>query len=226
MELVLPVSISCLCRKTFALALPLPLSKTPFVKTPNKVDFPESTFPTVVMRNSKCFASLGKTCLTSMHFACAFFLPVFLSKASDTFAPNCFAMFSNVSMESFISSSLIPRTVPSSSTPISYKHSPLPSFNRHRSCVVSLSKVRCDGFTRWRLYSTLPSSHSGSNSKSKGVVGDAFASSRNVNALSSFSSSIFFFVVVVLSSVSLSLDHLLSLSLSLSLSRARKSFLY
>ena len=45
-------------------------------------------------------------------------------------------MFSNVSTESFISSSLIPARS-SSSTPISYKHSPLPSFNRHRSCVVS-----------------------------------------------------------------------------------------
>ena len=98
---------------------PLPLSKRLFVKTPIKVDFPRvDTFPAVVMRNSKCFASLGKLVSRACTSRAHFFYPSF-SPALGHFRSNCFAMFSNVSTESFISSSLIPRTVPSSSTPIS-----------------------------------------------------------------------------------------------------------
>lgn len=45
-ELVRPDSISCLCRNNFCLACPLPLSNSPCVSTPRRVDLPASTFPT------------------------------------------------------------------------------------------------------------------------------------------------------------------------------------
>ena len=44
--LVLPDSISCLCRKSFCRAWPRPLSNSTWVKTPSRVLFPASTFPT------------------------------------------------------------------------------------------------------------------------------------------------------------------------------------
>lgn len=44
--LVLPDSISCLCLKSFNLASPLPLSSSPWVRTPNSVLLPASTLPT------------------------------------------------------------------------------------------------------------------------------------------------------------------------------------
>lgn len=52
-ELVLPDSISCLCLNNFCLEWPLPLSSSPWVNTPNKVDLPASTFPTTATRISK-----------------------------------------------------------------------------------------------------------------------------------------------------------------------------
>ncbi len=42
---VRPVSISCLCRKSFCRAIPRPSSSTPCVKTPRSVDLPASTLP-------------------------------------------------------------------------------------------------------------------------------------------------------------------------------------
>lgn len=50
---VRPVWISWRCLKRLSLALPRPLSSSPCVKTPNKVDFPESTFPSTATRRSK-----------------------------------------------------------------------------------------------------------------------------------------------------------------------------
>lgn len=45
-ELVRPVSISCLCRNSLCRACPLPLSSSPCVNTPSRVDLPASTLPT------------------------------------------------------------------------------------------------------------------------------------------------------------------------------------
>lgn len=45
-ELVLPVSASCLCRNSRLRACPLPLSSSPCVNTPSRVDLPASTLPT------------------------------------------------------------------------------------------------------------------------------------------------------------------------------------
>lgn len=42
---VLPVWISCKWRNKFSLARPLPLSCSPWVRTPSNVDLPASTFP-------------------------------------------------------------------------------------------------------------------------------------------------------------------------------------
>ena len=139
----------------------------------------------------------------------------------ETFADNCFAIFSLTSPRRIlISSSLIPRTNPSSSTPISYKHSPPPSFNRHNSCVVSFSKFLADGFTRCRLYSTEPSSDSGlsrkssyEDSKSNGDVGDAlfslsFSLLLLLLLLDSFSFSSFLVVEKLQRSLQLLFEHL------------------
>lgn len=46
MDEVLPLSDSWAKLNTFSLELPLPLSSMPFVSTPTRVLFPESTFPT------------------------------------------------------------------------------------------------------------------------------------------------------------------------------------
>lgn len=51
--LVLPDSASCLWRKSFCLACPLPLSSSLWVKTPSNVDFPASTFPTTATLNKQ-----------------------------------------------------------------------------------------------------------------------------------------------------------------------------
>ena len=50
---VRPVWISCRCLKRLSRALPRPLSSSPCVRTPNRVDFPESTFPSTATRRSK-----------------------------------------------------------------------------------------------------------------------------------------------------------------------------
>lgn len=50
---VRPVWISCRCLKRFSLVLPRPLSSSPCVKTPNRVDLPESTLPSTATRKSK-----------------------------------------------------------------------------------------------------------------------------------------------------------------------------
>lgn len=47
--LVLPDSCSCLWRNSFIRASPRPLSSSPWVNTPSKVDFPASTFPTTAI---------------------------------------------------------------------------------------------------------------------------------------------------------------------------------
>ncbi len=44
--LVRPLSISCLCLKSFCRAKPRPLSSSPWVSTPSRVLLPASTFPT------------------------------------------------------------------------------------------------------------------------------------------------------------------------------------
>ena len=51
-EEVRPVSASCLCLNSLWRARPRPLSSSPWVKTPSKVDFPASTFPTTAQRIS------------------------------------------------------------------------------------------------------------------------------------------------------------------------------
>lgn len=50
---VRPDWISWRCLKRFSLALPRPLSSSPCVKTPNRVDFPESTLPSTATRKSR-----------------------------------------------------------------------------------------------------------------------------------------------------------------------------
>lgn len=49
--LVRPLSISCLCLKSFWRAKPLPLSSSPCVSTPSRVLLPASTFPTTATLN-------------------------------------------------------------------------------------------------------------------------------------------------------------------------------
>lgn len=52
---VLPVWISCRWRNKFSLARPLPLSSSPWVRTPSNVDLPASTFPsTASLRSINC----------------------------------------------------------------------------------------------------------------------------------------------------------------------------
>lgn len=50
---VRPVWISCRCLKRFSRARPRPLSNSPCVRTPSRVDFPESTFPSTATRRSR-----------------------------------------------------------------------------------------------------------------------------------------------------------------------------
>lgn len=50
---VRPVWISCRCLKRLSRARPRPLSSSPCVRTPSRVDFPESTFPSTATRRSK-----------------------------------------------------------------------------------------------------------------------------------------------------------------------------
>lgn len=58
--LVLPLSISCLCRKRLILALPRPSSSTPRVSTPRVEDFPASTLPTTAVLTSMiCSIDVG-----------------------------------------------------------------------------------------------------------------------------------------------------------------------
>lgn len=55
---VRPVWISCRCLKRLSLARPRPLSSSPWVRTPRRVDFPESTLPSTATRRSKnCWQS-------------------------------------------------------------------------------------------------------------------------------------------------------------------------
>jgi hypothetical protein len=58
-ELVLPVSISCLCLNKPTRARPRPSSKAPRVSTPSVVDFPESTFPTTAHLTSGVDSTVG-----------------------------------------------------------------------------------------------------------------------------------------------------------------------
>lgn len=57
---VRPVWISCKCLKRLSLALPRPLSSSPWVKTPSRVDLPESTLPRTATRRSKNWWAGGK----------------------------------------------------------------------------------------------------------------------------------------------------------------------
>lgn len=50
---VLPVWISCRCLNRLRRARPRPLSSSPCVRTPSRVDFPESTFPRTATRRSR-----------------------------------------------------------------------------------------------------------------------------------------------------------------------------
>lgn len=50
---VRPVWISWRCLKRLSLALPRPLSSSPCVKTPSRVDLPESTLPITATRRSR-----------------------------------------------------------------------------------------------------------------------------------------------------------------------------
>ncbi|TNN37026.1 hypothetical protein EYF80_052814 [Liparis tanakae] len=50
---VRPVWISCRCLKRLSLARPRPLSSSPCVSTPSRVDFPESTLPSTATRRSR-----------------------------------------------------------------------------------------------------------------------------------------------------------------------------
>lgn len=50
---VRPVWISCRCLKRLSRVLPRPLSSSPCVKTPNRVDLPASTLPRTATRRSK-----------------------------------------------------------------------------------------------------------------------------------------------------------------------------
>lgn len=57
---VLPDWISCRCRNRLRRARPRPLSSSPCVRTPNRVDFPESTFPSTATRRSKNYGKKSK----------------------------------------------------------------------------------------------------------------------------------------------------------------------
>ena len=121
-ELVLPLSSSCLCRNTPPRASPRPLSKPPFVSTPKTVDFPESTFPNVVILISLCSLEHGRRRTKNV----AHRFPVFVrrSHTTDTSHSMASAIRFNVATLSSISRSLNPNAVPSSSTPKSYNASP------------------------------------------------------------------------------------------------------
>lgn len=63
--LVRPDSISCLCRKSFWRANPLPLSSSPCVNTPSKVLLPASTLPTTATLHRKYkVIHLSNSCIT------------------------------------------------------------------------------------------------------------------------------------------------------------------
>lgn len=70
---VRPVWISCKCLKRLSLALPRPLSSSPWVKTPNRVDLPESTLPRTATRRSRNWRGgintdeTQRTCLEGEH---------------------------------------------------------------------------------------------------------------------------------------------------------------
>ena len=95
---VRPDSISCLCRNTPPRANPLPLSNPPLVKTPNMVDFPESTFPRVVMRISLCWRAL--VLARTKHVAHRFPSRVRRSCATEQSQSMAFAIFFKVSRDS------------------------------------------------------------------------------------------------------------------------------
>ena len=71
-EEVRPVSISCLCRKSFCRATPRPSSRTPWVKTPNRVDLPASTLPVTATLNDR-----GKDSIEYPKWVIALSLPHF-----------------------------------------------------------------------------------------------------------------------------------------------------
>lgn len=64
---VLPDWISWRCRKRLRRALPRPLSSSPCVRTPNSVDFPESTFPRTATRRSKNYRKKNKEIIKLNH---------------------------------------------------------------------------------------------------------------------------------------------------------------
>lgn len=64
---VLPDWISWRCRKRLRRALPRPLSSSPCVRTPNSVDFPESTFPRTATRRSKNYRKKNKEIIKFNH---------------------------------------------------------------------------------------------------------------------------------------------------------------
>lgn len=64
---VLPDWISWRCRKRLRRALPRPLSSSPCVRTPNRVDFPESTFPSTATRRSKNYRKKNREIMKVNH---------------------------------------------------------------------------------------------------------------------------------------------------------------
>lgn len=64
-ELVRPLSISCLCRNRRCRAWPRPLSSSPCVRTPNKVDLPASTLPTTATLKERSSWHWNHCCSTS-----------------------------------------------------------------------------------------------------------------------------------------------------------------
>lgn len=59
--LVLPLSISCLCLKSFWRAKPLPLSSSPCVNTPSRVLLPASTLPTTATLREQEYHNITST---------------------------------------------------------------------------------------------------------------------------------------------------------------------
>mmetsp|Transcript_14642 Transcript_14642/g.39188 ORF Transcript_14642/g.39188 Transcript_14642/m.39188 type:complete len:269 (+) Transcript_14642:1380-2186(+) len=160
---VRPDSSSCLCDSTSCLARPRPLSSSPCpVNTPTSVDLPASTLPATAMRRSRYSSSEPGTLLTR---ACAT-RPLCPSDSCtiETSACSSAAMRRSVAIDAASCSGASPRRQPLSSTPSSYTHSPWPSVSRNCICVTSCTIRSLLGFTSDHLYSTAPSSSSGSRS--------------------------------------------------------------
>lgn len=86
---VLPDWISWRCRKRLRRALPRPLSSSPCVRTPNRVDFPESTFPSTATRRSKNYRKKNREIMKFNHCCagCALNTTWQWRRASESFPP-------------------------------------------------------------------------------------------------------------------------------------------